>query len=330
MTQPPQTQPRMTVRRQLQVEFNALVPAALARGIDAEVVSHFRHESTEFRRRKLEELRALLGSTAVLGEMTFGVELECFIPANRTRHDLAAAIFAAGVPAMVEMYGHSVRDYWKLVTDGSLQDYNRGTEVVSPVLRGEDGFVQLRKVCAVLVEFGCKVRRSCGLHVHVGARGEGVHFFKNLVKMYAHAQVAIDSFMAPSRRSYYNSYCHPLYVSGNALEASSTVDEVARASHQSPGEANARNHSRYAKLNLQSFWQHGTVEFRHHQGTVEGPKVENWVRLCLRMSMAARTKVVEATTVDALLAEVEASESERAYFIGRVNHFARREQRAAA
>jgi hypothetical protein len=320
----------MTARRQLQVEFNALVPVALARGINVQPVDHFRHESTEFRRRKLEELRALLGSTAVLGEMTFGVELECFIPAGRTRYELAEALRAAGINAEAEMYGHSLRDHWKLVTDGSLLDYARGTEVVSPVLRGEEGFVQLRKVCDVLVAFGCKVRKNCGLHVHVGARGEGVHFFKNLVKMYARAEAAIDSFMAPSRRSYMNSYCRPLSVDANALEVATTVDAVARAARQSAGEANARNNGRYAKLNLQSFWQHGTVEFRHHQGTVEAPKVENWVRLCLRMAMAARTKVVEATTVDALLAEVEASASERAYFTGRVNHFARREQRAVA
>jgi hypothetical protein len=36
-------------------------------------------------------------------------------------------------------------------------------------------------------------------------------------------------------------------------------------------------------LNLVAFEKHGTVEFRLHQGTLNGAKIERWTRLCVRL-----------------------------------------------
>ncbi|WP_461369034.1 amidoligase family protein, partial [Candidatus Darwinibacter acetoxidans] len=41
--------------------------------------------------------------------------------------------------------------------------------------------------------------------------------------------------------------------------------------------------SRYMKLNCQSYEIHGTVEFRQHQGTMDGEKIANWVVLTQMM-----------------------------------------------
>ena len=41
--------------------------------------------------------------------------------------------------------------------------------------------------------------------------------------------------------------------------------------------------SRYFKLNVQSYWRHGTVEFRQHSGTVEFGKIRNWLLFCARL-----------------------------------------------
>ncbi|WP_279236979.1 amidoligase family protein [Heliorestis convoluta] len=35
--------------------------------------------------------------------------------------------------------------------------------------------------------------------------------------------------------------------------------------------------SRYLKLNIQSYWTHGTLEFRQHGGSLDGEKVTNWI-----------------------------------------------------
>lgn len=37
------------------------------------------------------------------------------------------------------------------------------------------------------------------------------------------------------------------------------------------------NGNRYKKVNLKSYFRHGTVEFRQHSGTIEYTKISNWV-----------------------------------------------------
>ena len=50
--------------------------------------------------------------------------------------------------------------------------------------------------------------------------------------------------------------------------------------------------NRYVKLNLQSFWKHGTIEFRHHSGTTDVAKITNWLTLCMAMVIAGDEKRV--------------------------------------
>lgn len=314
-----------SVLRNLQAQWNELVPAAQARGIRRVRMLNAPLETIQYRRTKLEWLRAQLGTSSDFDSLTFGVEIEFMMPRQGlTQYMLADDLIAAGVETRVEDYGHAVRSTWKIVTDGSLGDYARGRELVSPVLSGERGFDQLRKACDILKSKGCKVNVRCGLHVHVGARNQPVDFFRNLVNLYASAEGAIDSFMAPSRRGPMggNGFCRSLRVrQQSVLQSAATLDEVAASIGQTAGERNVRGSGRYCKLNLQSYWQHGTVEFRHHQGTVEAVKAENWVRLCLRMVRAAQLGPKVATTVQELMEAVEAGQAEKDYFEGRVRFF---------
>lgn len=315
----------VSVLRTLQAEWNTLVPQARVRGIPRVRLLNAPLETIAYRKAKLEWLKAQLGSTASFDTLTFGVEIECILPRGVQYAQVQDALRAAGVEATAEMYNHALRSHWKIVSDGSLHARNGyGCEVVSPPLRGEDGFAQLVKVCQVLVALRAKVNRSCGFHVHVGAASQHVPFFRNLVKLYASSQAAIDTFLSPSRRGYQNGYCRPVEYNEAALDRATTVTEVARASGQTAG---GRDGSRYRKLNLQSFWQHGTVEFRHHQGTVEGAKAANWVRLVLRMCLAAMAGEKKPTTLDELFAAVEVGEAERTYFNSRVEHFRSADQR---
>ena len=309
-----------SVLRTLQAEWNELVPVAQQRGIRRVRLLNAPLETIAYRRQKLEWLRAQLGVAGGFESLTFGVEIECLPSSSNSMRSVAQAITAAGVTCNVETYNHGRRNHWKIVTDMSVTG---GFEVVSPALRGEDGFAQLRKVCDTLTSLRCRVNKSCGFHVHVGAADQPIDFFKNLVKLYASAEDAIDSFMAPSRRGSNNVFCNPLKtrVRTEALSSASNVHEVAEAIRQDSGVAQARSQRRYCKLNLQSFWQHGTVEFRQHQGTVEAIKAENWTRLCLRMCLTARAGEKTVSTVQDLLDAVGASDVEKSYFAGRVVYF---------
>lgn len=311
-----------SVLRTLQAEWNTLVPEAQRRGIRRVRMLNAPLETIEYRRTKLEWLKSQLGlMVGGFDQLTFGVEIECIMPPEYSGgHDrLARELNESGIPCRYEQYNHQLRTAWKAVTDGSLNNYRRGIEFVSPILKGEDGFRQLRAVCDFLTSKGCKVSKKCGLHVHVGAQAEGVETFRRLVKLYSSAEKLIDKLVSPSRRENNNHYCQPVVVNATLLNQARTVAQVASA----VGQDQVRSSSRFCKLNLQSFWQHGTVEFRHHQGTVDATRAENWVRFCLRLFLTAKAGEKTVTSVEDLLSAVDASDSERTYFLGRVAYFDR-------
>lgn len=323
-----------SVLRRLQAEWNELVPAAQARRVPRVRLLNAPLETIAYRRAKLEWLRAQLGVTTSLTAMssefdslTFGVELEFLRPhSSVSTRELAERLTAAGVETRVEIYGHRMGSAWKIVSDASVHGSRaEGRELVSPPLRGEAGIAMVHRACEILLAAGCRINKSCGLHVHVGAANQELRFFKNLIKLYATAQGAIDSFLAPSRRGFSNGYCRPIPLGPDneiRLDAASTVAEVALAIGQTGTSSDsARNYSRYRKLNLQSFWQHGTVEFRHHQGTVDPIKATHWVRLVLRMCLTAAREEKKVGSFDELMAAVGATGSEKNYFEGRIRYF---------
>lgn len=253
-----------------------------------------------------------VGGVVAISDLTFGVEFECLLPTGMSH--AAAALRVSELSQLTvrsELYGHSSRDYWKVVTDGSLGDYARGAEFVSPVLSGEAGMQQVAAICRALTAIGAKVSRRCGYHVHVGARGQPVGFFQRLMTAYKHHEAGIDAVMPASRSN--NHYCqtfqHPLL----------SVTDL-NAFLQRCGS------DRYRKINLHAYWRHGTVEFRQHSGTVDEAKAIAWLKFCLRLCAWARTN--DAMPVEqslaALLVVIGADSGEQAFFAGRAAHFARR------
>ena len=215
---------------------------------------------------------------------TYGVELEFIAPSHMGRAAVAAALIAAGIRAYDAGYTHQTSDKWKLVSDASVNaagaaEGGNGMELVSPILRGESGMNDLRVACEVLTRIGCRVNKTCGLHVHVGAREMPVAAMRRLAILYSDFEGVLDSVMPASRRANNNRYLQGLRNLDKASIA--RADDVrAVASHVNGG-------SRFAKLNFTSHWKHGTIEFRHHAGTVSGEKVCHWVNACLRMVRAA-------------------------------------------
>ncbi len=225
-----------------------------------------------------------------LSNFTFGIEIECYLTNAVTRTGVQTALTAAGVTVQNEMYNHQLRDHWKITTDGSLQRGN-GIEIVSPILKGVAGMEMMQKVLTVVEGLGLVVRKDCGFHVHVGARDMPVMFFKNLLNLYSHYETAIDSVTSKSRRGNGNRYARStkqrMQIVGAAVNAADTIEAVALAYAGSSYSRRVEQIDRYYKVNLASFWRHGTVEFRQHQGTVNSAKATSWVTLCLRIVAAA-------------------------------------------
>lgn len=220
----------------------------------------------------------------MINDLTFGIEIECILSVDRDT--LVQKLQDVGVSANIETYNHNISfSNWKITTDGSICDLN-GIELVSPILKGEEGLKTVRKVYKVLKDLNTKVDKNCGFHVHVGVKDETLDFFKNLYKIYAGFEGVIDGFMPPSRRLNNNRYCKSISFMKDKISSIDNIREIERLiSHTVPGE------SRYVKLNINSFWRQGTIEFRHHSGTVNSSKALSWIMVCLRMVERAKKEL---------------------------------------
>lgn len=234
--------------------------------------------------------RTRCATTNALG---FGVEIECRRPTNMNRlsvsqaqQAVAAALQAAGIQAVAENYNHTTRRHWKVVYDNSSD-----LEIVSPILVGEEGLAEVKRVMAALREMGCTVGRSEGMHVHVDVRNLDADARERLVR-YAHAAKAglLDALVARNRRT-----CTwaPAFTRAGLDRA------VAIARGEEP--VRSRDGFRYHHLNVVPMIHQGSVEFRAHQGTLNGTKATSWVSLVTALVAAAQNDTLpEAQDLGAL------------------------------
>jgi hypothetical protein len=209
----------------------------------------------------------------------FGVEIEFIAPRGVTKESLATSLSAAGVDTFATNFQNwktTSMTRWKTVHDGSVMP--NGIEVVSPPFIGNDaaerGFEAIRKVCAHLNTIGGQVNRSCGLHVHIGARRLSVPALKKLAALYIENETVIDKLLPPSRRGNAGNYCQ-------SLKSRANIGALVRAQRHSDV-VNAVGNFKYVKLNFTSFYK-GTVEFRHHSGTIDAEKITKWIIFCSKM-----------------------------------------------
>jgi hypothetical protein len=212
----------------------------------------------------------------------FGIELECF---GVSRSIVVSAFKTAGLNVMTAGYTGRDYDVWQIKTDASIQGVD-GFEVVSPVLEGENGIYQARIACIVLQELNAQVNKSCGFHVHHNATDWKIGQFKNLFKLFTKYEKAMDSIQPVSRRDSNNRFIKSNLIAPVAslfakIDVCTSILDLSRL----------YSNDRYFKLNLQSFFRMGSVEFRNHAGTIDANKVENYIRLTAGMVESARKQV---------------------------------------
>jgi hypothetical protein len=203
-------------------------------------------------------------------QRTFGVEIEA---RGMTVSEASRALRHA------EANNENLRG-WKVVFDGtSGVDF----EVVSPILRqDENGFQAVRDVCQLFNDLGCDVNHKCGLHVHIGVRDLNSVELANTVNRYNYYSQFIDRQVAPSRRANNNLFCTD---HSSKIDANQTCQQMANAQR-----------GRYYKMNLKSYLTHGTLENRHHQGTLNASKIINWVKFVAIQIETAKADAANAVT----------------------------------
>jgi len=229
---------------------------------------------------------------------TFGVEIECMMPAGATsdrgREAVARALRAVGIDARAAAYGHTVTSHWRVLTDNSL-GYDHGVEIVSPIMRDEEGIAEMRTVMRALSEFGCAPTAACGFHVHIYARDLTPKQVARVAKCFIKFETFFDLIQPASRRANNNRYVasNRAFAGGGAASRTSDYSDASanRALERIDGALlNAGSNalfnvtrsvqaSRFYKLNLEPLTTYGTIEFRHAAGTCDADKAEQWVRL---------------------------------------------------
>jgi len=251
-------------------------------------------------------------------DLTFGAEIEISRDGAGTSACFAA-LRAAGILVENHRAPHMTRQNpqaWVVCPDGSC-----GGEIVSPILRGQDGFAQLHRVCTALVAAGAKVDRNCGFHIHVGARNVlTIGQIQNIAKMFLRHEAAFDQILPPSRRAGANRFCNQnaramsnsLAEKFAAIDGSRTVEAIARVMNGGFQPGVTYTGFRYYSLNFQAWLRIGTLEFRQHSGTVEAEKAVNWAKLIVGF-VARATQIDEVrndptpATLDELLRKTDAA-----------------------
>lgn len=206
--------------------------------------------------------------------------IQCWNPYDNDCHDHDCD---GSCPACSGDESEGTGDGWKITDDGSITGAY-SVELVSPILSGPAGLREVAKVVKLMADAGAKVNKSCGFHVHVDAQDLSSKTLFNVYRRYALHEVQIDSFMQESRRGNNNTYCK---------SAASYLDRLNEGSPEMPPSKVAElmeehyvsGHGyvggRYNKVNLCAYLRHGTIEFRHHGGTMNVNKVINWITFCV-------------------------------------------------
>lgn len=237
--------------------------------------------------------------STVANEITFGIEIECFIPTN--------AVAPNGNLVRNRMVGyHRVGNFdavtfdgWSATSDCSLRTSLSGympVEFVSPILKGQDGLRQVREIFAWLNSIDARVNRTCGQHIHIGVRSgsgsdngdEQAHWVANLMGLtsqYEDAMYAMTG--SPYRAS--NSYCATIKGSDHYKQAADATKAASKRAGRKTDTLRNNYFNRTATLNLTNVFSRRTVEFRWGGGTVNVAKAMMHIGVALGLAELARS-----------------------------------------
>lgn len=195
----------------------------------------------------------------------FGVEIE---QVGIGRSNLVRIVQGLGYPVAPDThYTHQGTTAWKAVPDGSLSGRETG-ELVSRVLRGHDGFVELRHILLALKAEGSRVNSSCGQHVHIGIENLSQRTQAMVIRAHSMFNHVFDLMLNPSRRNHESYAAHTPH---NVAMHNARAFEEGR-----PYDAQC---AKYRSLNIGHYQDYGTFEFRSLHGCLNPRHTVSWLQL---------------------------------------------------
>ena len=192
--------------------------------------------------------------------------------------------FFAGMECEIESVSsrHDIGE-WTATTDGSLR--NNGLEFISKPLQKEpllDAFSHLHQNIEYINEDEAFSQRT-SIHVHVNCRSLDELQVKNMLYLYALYEPFFFALCEPQRRD--NIHCVAL------------TDTYLPSIYVHNLGALAGNWHKYTAFNLIPLREHGTVEFRHLQGTGDFELVSQWLNLLEKLWAACQQNMINVETL---------------------------------
>ncbi len=227
-----------------------------------------------------------IAPTHSVEDITFGVEVETFIPASSDVN--VGGYYSGRACRQLPRFG---RTHWQAKYDGSLRASNNtrgmtGCEFVSPILKGSTGLANTKTAVEAIRDLGAKVNGSCGVHVHVGVptdldRKSRARFVKALTYLVGKVEGGLYASTGTPRRETGG------WAAGckNIAREQGWNDETIATGRMAS--------QRYHGLNITNLTGYGhgtpTVEFRYFSETTNPEKVTAWVAMCVSLVQIALT-----------------------------------------
>lgn len=240
-----------------------------ARGIARE---EHEFEQSSFIPMPLVEGYRIIEGLDIAENQTFGIEFELGTVNQDNRYleekaeQLLSLLREASIPTAERRSWRTTADYrvWNVVRDSSC-----GLEIVSRILKGPEGFVEVmdmtRKLRPLLADLDLKLDSRTGTHVHLGWTLHS-RAANRLLDIVAYYEPALMSLVPPSRHE--NQYARSIRSLTNR---------------------HWRMATKYCLVNLMHLeGAKKTVEARLHSGTMNGAKILTWISLWMRILAKAQ------------------------------------------
>ena len=153
-----------------------------------------------------------------------------------------------------------------------------GREFDSPIMYGDEGLDHIVDFLAMANERDWQVDRSCGCHIHLDLRNESRDQLFHIAYAYAFTNKIWRRCVPRNMQD--RPYCRPPRYRASDIEAGyDTGTEYERYSYSV---------DRYYHVNLSAYGEHGTIEVRLLEGTLDAEVICNWITVHCRFIDAVK------------------------------------------
>jgi hypothetical protein len=190
---------------------------------------------------------------------------------------LKSAVFGDAVTADGSLHGGFAHEVNTMPRNGD--------QFLKHIKEITDGYAELAAACSI----------DCGLHVHVNCSDLNFYDLRRVILLYAKVERALFELCADTRlHSQYSMPCGTEYrnmspdpaIFRRQLLGTFYGDDnkllPKKGQRDVPDAKRDKHHTnkRYRALNVHSYFMRKTLEFRHHEGSVDYNEITNWAMIC--------------------------------------------------